>query len=279
MPKTPFDALVSKEVLAAATRSAAEKGRSVGWILNREHGIPMEALGQALEKHHKLPFVPWSEGMMPIEDLDDPVLLDHLHFSTVVQIGRDGTKPVFLMADPDNLPLRDELAAVFGRNHAVRVGLREHILCLLRGITPDELAATKPPPPLRLLPDLDAEPEETSVVLAEDDAPGIVSVVNGLLLAFRKEKSDELRIDPREEACVARRKGDRWEDCLLPAPFVPNLIGRLKVMAGLDPGNRNKRQKGTFQLATAPGVRIAFEVAVEPLGEGREAARVTPAEV
>lgn len=269
MPKSPFEKLVSKEVLAAATRRAAELGRSVGWILMQEHGLALDAVGQALEKHYKVPFVPFDSGLRALDDLAGRFPADHLRFQVAVQIGRDGGKPVLLMAEPDNLTIRDELHAAIGTDYAVRVGLREHILCLLEGTTPGDLAS----PPRT--PVVEIEPEDVTP-LTDGDEGAIVTLVNVLLLDARKYGVDEIRLDPTKTPGAARRLKERWEDGGIPPSFIAPMIGRLKVMANLDLGNRNKSQKGYLQLALPGGKRLRYDVEIEPLGGGVESARILP---
>src|SRR6185295_13544380 len=151
-----------------------------------------------------------------------------------------------------------------------RVALEEDILRILTG-------RVREPSPLTLLPPLEAEAEVEGEVLPEFEgaAPGVVSLLNTLLLDGLKQKAEEIRFDPRVAPPVALRIGDAWTDARVPDGVVQNLVRRLKVMANLDIGNRARPQHGFFQLAL-PGGRARFDVSIEPVGGGDEAARVVP---
>lgn len=277
MPKSPFETLVrdgilTRDALAAAVRHAADQRMSVGWILVHENKIPLEAVGKALSAHYRVPFVAYREDLTPLQGVVDRVPVDLCTFSRVAPVGRENKKLVLLMADPGDLPLKDQLEGHLGESFVVRVSLPEDIHRLLTGVELRPWVPAPEPDPASMTP----EEERTDLAdVVEESESAIVSMVNALVMKCLREKVEEIRIDPRQKPPSAWRVGAEWKDLLLPETFHQDIVRRFKVMANLDIGNRAKLQKGSFELATGAG-RRRFAVSVEPVGGGDEAVRVMP---
>lgn len=279
MAKSPYDPLVrdgvlTREALAAATRSASDKRMSVGWILVNEHKLPLETVGKALSSHYRVPFVAYRDDLKPLPDFLELLNRELCTSYRAVPIDREKNRLVLLMADPGDLPNKDQLEGHLRQPFNVRVALPEHIHRLLHGAEPEPWS----PPPLPIDPPTMA-PEEEMSGMAElgvvEESP-IVALVNMMLVKCLQEKGEEIRLDPRQTPAAAWRVGAEWRDLQIPPNFHQNIVRRFKVMANLDIGSRAKEQQGFFQLQYFQS-RRRFDVAIEPIGGGDEAARVTPA--
>lgn len=275
MPRSPFDSLVrdgvlTRDALAAAAKSAASRLMSVGQCLIREHGVPPEKIGAALSEFYKVPYVPFHPDLHGYAKAEGTVR-DFLCTVHAAPIGRENGRLVVLMADPKDLPARDQIRAMFKEPFDVKVALQEDIALVLLG------KESEPRPPADLPPvDLSGLEEESAPVIDAGEADnGLVELANHLLVKAWTGKMDEIRIDPRTDSPFAIRSGERWESLQFPPAMAQPVVRRLKVMANLDIGNRNKAQQGLFVLML-PGGRATFGLAVEPLGGGDEAARVLP---
>lgn len=268
MARSPFEALVKDGVLtkgrlAEATKAAQVRGRSVGWTLIHELGLSPDAVGKALAAHYKVEFVPLREGMKVLRNAHEKLSTESCVLHQVAPLAREKGKLVLLMADPSDLPRKDELRALLKEPFVVKVALPEDIQQLLAGSAPS----------LESL--LTAEPEEERVPAIEvHDAP-VVSLLDATLLKLVQGKARQLRIDPRCSPVVALDRAKGWEEIRVPAAMQQPLVRRLKVMANLDLGSRAKAQKGTFVMLHSKG-RSAFGVSIDPVGGGEEAAVVTP---
>lgn len=277
MPKSPFEPLVrdgalTREALAAAVRSAAAKQMSVGWILVNENRIPLEAVGRSLAAHFRVPFEPFREDLKLLPDAVERLKPELLPFTGVAPVAREKDRLVLLMSDPGDLPLRDRLEALLGEPFTVRVALKEDILRLVTGRAPEPYS---PPPDLG---SMEAEePVDPLTLSAHIDSAdsGVVSMLNMILAKSLQEKAEEIRIDPRETPPGAWRIGGEWRDLLLPESMLQFMVRRLKVMANLDIGTRARAQQGFFELLMSRA-RLRFDVSIEPVGGGDEAARIVP---
>ncbi len=273
VPKSPFDSLVrdgvlTREVLASATKSSTEKQMSVGWILVNEHRIPLDVVGNALSAFYRVPFLSYRDDLKSLQEF--PCLpLDLCVYYRVAPIARENNRLVLLMDDPGDLPRKDDLEILLSEPFGVLVALKEDIMRLLTGREPQPYA-----PPPRIV--FEAEPEtERGVDLAEEGDSGVVVMLNTILLQCHQKKGKEIRFDPRQSPPSAWLVDGEWKDLLIPDQFLQHLVRRLKVMSNLDIGNRAKPQNGFFQLQLFQS-RVRFEVSVEPIGDGNEAARVVP---
>lgn len=119
---------------------------------------------------------------------------------------------------------------------------------------------------------MEAESRISAVeVTGADDS--VVVLVNAALQQLAQGPEEEFRVDPRRSPAAACRVGAAWNDLSVPPEALQNMVRRLKVMANLDLGNRTVAQQGTFILM-GMGSKHRFDVAIEPLGGGDEAARV-----
>ncbi len=275
MPKLSLDSLIrdgriTRETYDAALRRSGEIQMSVEYVLRTEHGIPPEAIGAALAAHYRTEFVPYRDDLKPLSEAGG-LNPDQCRFHRYVAIGRERGRLVVLMADPGNLPVRDSLEAVVGAPIVVKVAFVEDIVRILTGEEPAPRVRLQVPPSAE---EVDLPPEEEVGLGGEidlDESP-VVKLCNVMLVQAVRGGAEELRLDPRDPLPVRARVGGIWKGLMdLPVDFMPRLINRLKVMAGLDPCNRAKAQEGRFQVMMQPR-NLQFRISTEPLGDGVEAA-------
>ncbi len=265
MARLPHDSLVqagrlSAPALAAAREKAAKMRVSVEHVLRTENGLTAEELGKSLAAHYHTDFVPYRVDLHPLRDAMKGLEVDQWKQHRCVPIARDGRKVVVLMADPNDLPARDHVEALLRAPLLVKVAFAEDIHRLITGEEPTTDG----------VPDLLTE--EAKRAMAADAEGGVVVIANQILLQAWGAKAEEVRIHPREHPALAIRIGDAWRPlAAIPERFLPSLIRRFKIMAGLESGNSSKAQEGQLELRLSRG-SLSVKVATQPLGEGFEVA-------
>jgi len=275
MPKSPFDALVrdgvlSRETLQAVGERAGRIQMSVSWVLIHEQRIPVETVGKCLAAHYRTRFEAFQEGVKAPADLPPGLTPELCGYYRVAPIARERGRLVLLMADPGNLPDRDTIEAILGEPFDVRVALPEDITRILTGSEPE------PQIPFEAVEvdTGDKAEENVDVLISGEDGGSSASVVflNGMLMELVRQKAAELRFDPRTAPAAGMRLGEVWKEIPVPPGMLQPLVRRLKVMANLNLTNRSIEQKGTFELRMTQGRRVRFDVAIDPVGDGDEAA-------
>ncbi len=265
MARLPHESLVQAgrlgaPVLAAAREKAAKMRVSVEHILRTENGLTAEELGKSLAAHYRTEFVPYRVDLHPLRDAMKGLDVEQWKQHRCVPIARDGRKVVVLMADPSDLPARDHVEAVLGAPLLAKVAFAEDIHRLITGEEP----VTDGVPDLL---SADAARE-----LAADPESGVEVMTSQILLQAWGAKAEEVRIHPREHPALTIRIGDAWRPlAAVPERFLPPLIRRFKLMAGLEPMNSSKPQEGALEYPLSRG-SLSARVATQPLGEGLELA-------
>lgn len=265
MARLPHDTLVqagrlSAPALVAAREKAAKMRVSVEHVLRTENGLTAEELGKSLAAHYRTDFVPYRVDLHPLRDAMKGLEIEQWKRHRCVPIAREGRKVVVLMADPSDLPARDHVEAVLGAPLLAKVAFAEDIHRLITGEEPTTDG----------VPDLLSEAAVRD--LAADPDSAVVVMTNQILLQAWGAKAEEVRIHPREHPALTIRIGEAWRPlAAIPERFVPPLIRRFKLMAGLEPMNSSKPQEGALEFRLSRG-SLSVRVATQPLTEGLEIA-------
>jgi type II secretory ATPase GspE/PulE/Tfp pilus assembly ATPase PilB-like protein len=112
---------------------------------------------------------------------------------------------------------------------------------------------------------LDAEPTSGGI--------SIVALVEALIVLARERGASDLHLDPQEGRFVVRLRIDgALEDVReLPARLQPEIIARVKILAGLRTDEHQAAQDGRFRSAVAGGAPIDVRVSIVPTYYGENA--------
>jgi general secretion pathway protein E len=115
------------------------------------------------------------------------------------------------------------------------------------------------------------EAEELVDILDVNDEAPIIRWVNSLLFNAVKERASDIHIEPGEKDVVVRYRidGVLYEKRRAARQFIPSIISRVKIMAGLNIAEKRLPQDGRIRRKIA-GKDIDMRVATAPTVKGGE---------
>jgi general secretion pathway protein E len=122
--------------------------------------------------------------------------------------------------------------------------------------------------------EMGGEAEELVDILDVNDEAPIIRWVNSLMFNAVKERASDIHIEPGEKEVVVRYRidGVLYEKRRAARQFIPSIISRVKIMAGLNIAEKRLPQDGRIRRKIA-GKEIDMRVATAPTVKGGE--RVT----
>jgi general secretion pathway protein E len=115
-----------------------------------------------------------------------------------------------------------------------------------------------------------AAEELVDILDVNDEAP-IIRWVNALMFNAVKERASDIHIEPGEKEVIVRYRidGVLYETRRAPRQFIPSIISRVKIMAGLNIAEKRLPQDGRIRRKIA-GKDIDMRVATAPTVKGGE---------
>ena len=115
-----------------------------------------------------------------------------------------------------------------------------------------------------------AAEELVDILDVNDEAP-IIRWVNALMFNAVKERASDIHIEPGEKDVLVRYRidGVLYETRRAPRQFIPSIISRVKIMAGLNIAEKRLPQDGRIRRKIA-GKDIDMRVATAPTVKGGE---------
>ena len=288
---TKFDLLLEEGIVSAdeitlAIRSAREnakdpmKGDPVT-VLMDAFGVPAEVMQASLSRYYLTDFLPFDETRIIPPDLFQGYNAEYFRKNFVIPIEMDQNTLSVLLADPFNTALIRELKQTYLARHCrLFVGFRKDILnyidhCL--GEVGGETATDAPPDGSAAKSTKSNEstdptdPTEPVAGEAEDilneNAPLVVQLVNQLILDAHERGVSDIHVEPgiggQETLVRFRRDGACFQHTQIPAVLTPNVISRIKVMAGLRLEEHRFPQSGKIRLKYGDSA-IELRVEVTP---------------
>jgi general secretion pathway protein E len=264
------DAGLRPEQLERALTRQRDEGGLIGEILVRMQLIDENALTRALGVQHDMPVV----GELPSAESIDSELIDKLpinfaktHCVLPIQRTEDGRIEV-LVADPLDVDVLDDVAVTLGSPV-------EGILCAPGRIV--ELI-NKVYGRLRQGGDLEEkqqsdeeygdEEELVDILDLTDEAP-IIRWINSLMFHAVKERASDIHVEPGEKEVLVRYRVDGVlrEHKRAHRQYLPSIIARVKIMAGLNIAEKRLPQDGRIRRRIA-GKDIDMRVATVPTAAG-----------
>lgn len=112
------------------------------------------------------------------------------------------------------------------------------------------------------------EEELTDILDLEDEAP-IIRWVNNLFTRATRQRASDIHIEPTEKEVVVRYRidGVLYNIKTAPKTYLPSIISRIKIMAGLNIAEKRLPQDGRIGLKIA-GKNIDVRVSTIPTSQG-----------
>ncbi|MDQ7801617.1 MAG: GspE/PulE family protein [Armatimonadota bacterium] len=241
--------LITPEQLDAALAEQRRTGELLGRILVERGYLSKQALGEALaaQKGHSylnLTETPLDEGL--VRSLPEWLVAQY----RVVPVARVGDEVLLGMVDPTDVEALDVAAPhLGGRVRPVFITEADFDWAYSRFFGAEHRAART----LELLPQDSAGPAPhaaVAVVEAAEDAP-TVQLLNSLLGDAIRAGATDVHLEPESEDVGVRFRVDGvLQDRLrVPHAVAASIVSRVKVLAGMDIGERVRPQDGRLLLS------------------------------
>ncbi|MBI2388998.1 MAG: type II secretion system ATPase GspE [Deltaproteobacteria bacterium] len=184
----------------------------------------------------------------------------------VVVIGEDARRIHVVAADPLDLAAQDDVRAIFGKPVDLTVAPGSVIVEAINSFFERLHTSAE---------DLEKEEEDTEELTdiidqSEDDAK-IIRWVNSLFAEASKRRASDIHIEPEEREVMVRYRidGELHEARRAGRAVMPNIIARVKIMAGLNIAEKRLPQDGRITLKIA-GKGVDIRVSTIPTSRGHE---------
>lgn len=251
------------EALARAEALCAEQGGSITSVLISTNAVTEDQLLAATAEHLGYPI---QESIDP--DEIETELIQDLPIAFVKQhrtlpLRTDDGMIVVAIADPLDTTALDDVRTLLGTQVSPVVVPGEAIVGAINRVY-DRKAADND-----LAGDEGREEDElTDLIDVDDDAP-IIRWVNSLFFNAARERASDIHIEPSERDVAVRYRidGVLHEVRRANKGFLPGIISRVKIMAGLNIAEKRLPQDGRIGLKIA-GRSIDIRVSTIPTSQG-----------
>ncbi|WP_051191795.1 GspE/PulE family protein [Microbacterium luticocti] len=199
----------------------------------------------------------------------------------VLAISRVGERLMVAVADPENVIVLDDVAAVAGSAIVPVVAERDAILAAIDRYRRADSELQELTSAFEGGPDADGDLWAQDVGATADDEAPIIRFVNLIISQAIQDRASDIHIEPGRDDLRVRYRIDGVLTTVqsVPRSMIPGVISRLKVMAELDIGERRKPQDGRLSIVHA-GRTVDLRVASLPTVWGEKiVARVLDAPV
>jgi len=248
---------------AVATQQA--EGGRLGEILIRMRAITEEDLLQALGLQLGIGYSPDLKVDEVDADLATGVPIGFAKQHRLLAVKREGDMTLVAMADPLDVGALDDLRMQLGTEVQPVLMPSQRILEVINDVygrkhgSGGELGEEKTEEE-----DEGGSEELVDILEITDEAP-IIRWVNSLLFNAVKERASDIHIEPGEKEVIVRNRidGVLYEARHAPRQFMPSIISRVKIMAGLNIAEKRLPQDGRIRRKIA-GKDIDMRVATVP---------------
>lgn len=265
------DAGLRVDVLERALEKQREEGGLIGEILVRMQAIKEDDLMRALAVQHDLEFTDALPKADEIDlDLIERIPINFAKTHVVLPIARDPVteRVQVAIADPLAVEALDDISVL----------LRDAVDPVLAGTTRIVDHINKVYGRLREGAELEekeqgddeyGDAEELVDILDLTDEAPIIRWVNSLLFQAVKERASDIHIEPGEKEVLVRYRVDGVlrEHKRAHRNYLPSIIARVKIMAGLNIAEKRLPQDGRIRRKIA-GKDIDMRVATVPTAAG-----------
>lgn len=265
------EAGLAREALQKALLRQEEEGGLIGEILLRMQAITEVDLARALSLQYEEPFVEELPSADDVpEDLIASIPISFARQHCILPFGRDEDERILVaMADPLALDVLDDVGVMVGDAVEVVMAPPAAIVDLInkvygrlrQGAELDEGEGQSE--------DEFGDSEELVDILDLTDEAPIIRWINSLLFQAVKERASDIHIEPGERELKVRYRVDGALRIAKDAPskFLPNILARVKIMAGLNIAEKRLPQDGRIRRRIA-GKDVDMRVATVPTAAG-----------
>ena len=260
--------VVKPTAVEQALAQQQTEGGLLGELLQKAHACTEDDVLRALGVQLGIAFLPdFPEAEMDAE-LAAKVPIGFAKQHRVMPLRREGDAVMVATADPLDVGALDDVRTMIGMdvvpvllpgnklleaiNHVY--GRKQDAGNLGEGENEDEGAA-----------------EELVDILDVNDEAPIIRWVNALMFNAVKERASDIHIEPGEKDVIVRYRidGVLYETRRAARQFIPSIISRVKIMAGLNIAEKRLPQDGRIRRKIA-GKDIDMRVATAPTVKGGE---------
>ena len=263
---------VAPDAINRALAKQAEEGGLLGEVLVALKLIDEDQLARALAEQSGLDYLatlPRAEEIP--EGAIDKLPISFARQRVVLPIGRDGSgRMMVVIADPNAVEVIDAVSVLLSEPVEPVVASAPKILdainkiySRLRGGAELEESIKKDEV------EEGAVAEELVDMLDANDEAPIIAWVNALMFQAAKEGASDIHIRPGEQNIVVRYRVDGVlkEAKRAPKKFLPSIIARVKIMAGLNIAEKRLPQSGRIRRKMA-GRDVDMRVETAPVAAG-----------
>ena len=262
---------LSPDLVEQALAIQEKEGGRIGEILVKLRAVTEDVVLRALGEQLGMGFV----ADLRFEDIDGdlatrvPIGFSKQH--RALPIKREGTSVMVATADPLDVGAIDDIRAQLGSEVFPVLVPSQKILDAINHIHGQrhdkggELGKTEEDD------EMAGEAEELVDILDVNDEAPIIRWVNSLLFNAVKERASDIHIEPGEKEVSVRYRidGVLYEKRHAARQFLPSIIARVKIMAGLNIAEKRLPQDGRIRRKIA-GKDIDMRVATAPTVKGGE---------
>lgn len=244
--------LITATQLQEALNYGRENGLKLGGALQDLGFVDEVAVAKTLAAQLKIPFVDLEKIVIdPLIVKLLPELLARKH--KLIAIGRKDGQLLVAFSDPLNIFAIDEVNQQTKDTLVVCVS----VASLIQNAVDKSYVSIGQ----SSIDGGDSDSEESEAV----------GIVNDLLLLAVKEEASDIHIEPNVDLVRARLRVDGILHVAKEYPIAmhPNIISRIKIMAGLDIGERRKPQDGRFDIPVS-GRDFDIRTSTLPLNRGEK---------
>lgn len=265
------DAGLRVNVLERALEKQSEEGGLIGEILVRMKAVSEDELMRALALQHDMEFTDELPKSDEIDlDLIEPIPINFAKTHSVLPLSRDKitNRVQVAIADPlavealDDISvlLRDSVEPVLASPSRIIDHINKVYGRLREGAELEEQEKGE---------DEYGDDEELVDILDLTDEAPIIRWVNSLLFQAVKERASDIHIEPGEKEVLVRYRVDGVlrQHKRAHRNYLPSIIARVKIMAGLNIAEKRLPQDGRIRRKIA-GKDIDMRVATVPTAAG-----------
>jgi general secretion pathway protein E len=255
---------VTPEVIEQALATQVQEGGRIGEILVKMRAITEEEVLQVLGVQLGIAYAPELKADDVDADLATAVPIGFAKQHRMLPVKRDGELAVVATSDPLDMGALDDLRMQLSAEVQPVLVPSQRILEVI-----NDVYGRKQDKGGELAEEGNEEDEGASEELVDileltDEAP-IIRWVNSLLFNAVKERASDIHIEPGEKEVQVRYRidGVLYEARQAARQFMPSIISRVKIMAGLNIAEKRLPQDGRIRRKIA-GKDIDMRVATIP---------------
>lgn len=266
--------IISQEQVQAALVEQQRTGQKLGQIMVSQAMLSERRLHETLDFSQGIPQLKLSS--MTIDPAAVQLLAPSIiRFNKILPVTSSKNTITLAMAEPRNQRIINDVRMATGLEVIAVPAHEAEIDAAIRHFIS-----------FRLDPDMekilrDIGPNDTKIKAGEREKPGInvdedapiIRMVNSVLIQAVQAGCSDVHLEAQESSVRVRFRidGELLEVVSLPLAFMPALVSRIKIMAGMDIAEKRIPQDGRFRIEIE-GRDIDFRVSTLPTHNGEKAA-------